>query len=208
VVAQFVLPGIAEDRVRDDLNDHGVVREVSVSSFPAVKLLWGSADEVTAEMESFEVTEQELADLAEDGEGAGEVELRTERGRIGRAPFGEAVLRQDGEDLRATLLLSERDIATALPPGSDARVRGAGEDSVTLEASAGVFGLDVARREITVAARDGAITAQPSGGIVGSIVGGVASVTVFREPRIRVDRVGGRTTGGGVRAEVRATLAG
>jgi len=194
--------------VRDDLNDHGIVSDVSVSSFPAVKLLWGSADAVTAELETFEVTAQELGDLAVDGEGAGEVELRIDRGRIGRATFSDGVLRQDGEDLRASLTLSEQDVAGSLPPGTDARISGAGEDSVTLEGSAGVFGLDVARRELTVAARDGAITVQPSGGIVGRIVGGAASVPVFREPRIRVDRVGGRTTGGGVRAEVRATLAG
>src|SRR4051794_40816918 len=46
VVAQLVLPRIAENRVRSDLERHGTGVDVSVSAFPAVKLLWHKADKV------------------------------------------------------------------------------------------------------------------------------------------------------------------
>src|SRR5256885_14921748 len=50
VVAQLVLPGIAENRIRDRLAHDGRVESVHVSAFPAVKLLWGRADRVTVRM--------------------------------------------------------------------------------------------------------------------------------------------------------------
>src|SRR2546423_13547039 len=52
VVAQVVLPGLAENRVRDRLAHDGRVESVQVSAFPAVKLLWGKADRVTVRMAS------------------------------------------------------------------------------------------------------------------------------------------------------------
>src|SRR2546423_15524275 len=52
VVAQVVLPGLAENRIRDRLAHDGRVESVRVSAFPAVKLLWGKADRVTVRMAS------------------------------------------------------------------------------------------------------------------------------------------------------------
>ncbi|MBA2793212.1 MAG: hypothetical protein H0U32_04340, partial [Thermoleophilaceae bacterium] len=50
VVAQFVLPGIAERRVRDELRSVGAASNVEVSSFPAVKLLLGEIDSLAARL--------------------------------------------------------------------------------------------------------------------------------------------------------------
>src|SRR5207248_45620 len=44
VVAQLVLPGIAEQRLRDRLSRNGTVIQVHVSAFPAIELLWHHAD--------------------------------------------------------------------------------------------------------------------------------------------------------------------
>ena len=50
VVAQLVLPGVAEQELRDQLSQSGTVLEVKVSAFPAVKLLWHHADSVVVRM--------------------------------------------------------------------------------------------------------------------------------------------------------------
>lgn len=42
-VAQLVLPGIAAQRIRSQLDRYGHVRSVSVSAFPAIELLWHRA---------------------------------------------------------------------------------------------------------------------------------------------------------------------
>ena len=39
-LSQLFLPGLAEQRVRDQLARSGQVIEVKVSAFPAIKLLW------------------------------------------------------------------------------------------------------------------------------------------------------------------------
>ncbi|MGA9858169.1 MAG: hypothetical protein WBQ18_09930, partial [Solirubrobacteraceae bacterium] len=46
LVGQLVLPGIAAQRLRSQLSRSAQVLSVSVSAFPAVKLLWHHADRV------------------------------------------------------------------------------------------------------------------------------------------------------------------
>ena len=53
VVAQLTLPRIAADSLRHRLNAHGHVLSVSVSAFPAIKLLWGQADSVSVAMSNY-----------------------------------------------------------------------------------------------------------------------------------------------------------
>ena len=53
VLAQLLLPGIAAQRLRDDLQKSGTVLEVKVSAFPAIKLLWHQADSVVVRMGSY-----------------------------------------------------------------------------------------------------------------------------------------------------------
>lgn len=44
VAAQLLLPGIAERKLRSDLQANGSNVHVEVEAFPAVKLLWKRAD--------------------------------------------------------------------------------------------------------------------------------------------------------------------
>ncbi len=46
VLAQALLPSLAARRVRDRVARYGTVRNVSVSAFPAIELLWGKAGTV------------------------------------------------------------------------------------------------------------------------------------------------------------------
>ena len=47
VLAQLLLPGLAARRIRTRVGRYGTVKSVSVSAWPAVKVLWGDADAVT-----------------------------------------------------------------------------------------------------------------------------------------------------------------
>src|SRR5436853_3420525 len=53
VIAQLVLPGIAEQRLRDRLARSGKVLDVEVHAFPAIELLWHQADSVVVRMSSY-----------------------------------------------------------------------------------------------------------------------------------------------------------
>ena len=50
LIAQLVLPGIAANRLRDQLSKSGTVLSVKVSAFPAIELLWGQAGSVVVRM--------------------------------------------------------------------------------------------------------------------------------------------------------------
>ena len=52
-VSQAILPSMAENRLKDRLAKDGKVSEVHVSAFPAVKLMFGKADDVQIRMDSF-----------------------------------------------------------------------------------------------------------------------------------------------------------
>ena len=55
-LAQLLLPGIAASRISSRVGRYGEVQSVSVSAWPAVKLLWGSADSVTVRARSLRVS--------------------------------------------------------------------------------------------------------------------------------------------------------
>src|SRR5213595_148133 len=74
VAAQLLLPGIAENRVRDRLAHDGRVESVHVSAFPAVKLLWGKADRVTVRMASVRMGTGRLGHLLASTGDAGRVD--------------------------------------------------------------------------------------------------------------------------------------
>src|SRR5947208_2756591 len=63
VVAQVVLPGLPENRIRDRLPHDGRLEGVRVSAVPAVKLLWGNADRVPVRMARFRAAVGRLGDL-------------------------------------------------------------------------------------------------------------------------------------------------
>ena len=52
-VAQLVLPGVAEQRLRSSLARYGSVQRVHIESTPAIKLLWHRADRVEVAMASY-----------------------------------------------------------------------------------------------------------------------------------------------------------
>ena len=53
VAGQLILPGIAAQRLRDQLARSGRVLDVQVDAFPAIKLLWHHADTVVVRMASY-----------------------------------------------------------------------------------------------------------------------------------------------------------
>jgi hypothetical protein len=61
--SQLVLPAIAEQQVRDRLEQMGTVTQVDVHAFPAVKLLWGQADDAKIRMSSLNAGPVTLHDV-------------------------------------------------------------------------------------------------------------------------------------------------
>ena len=130
--------------------------------------------------------------------GARELDARVDLVRVGPLQLRAVALHKDDDDLRGEATVSDADLAAALPrqlalrpvddPARRARARGVG---------AGVF---TARARLS--ARDGALVIAPEG-----LLGGLGSLTLFRDSRVQVTEVGSKPGAGRLHADRRRAAA-
>ena len=205
-VAQAFLPGIAERRVAAQLGASGEVASVRISAFPAVKLLWGSADDVSVRMTRY------APSLHSDG-GAGESSGLGGMPRIGRLDVaidvldvGPVALRdvrltKDGAAVRAGGTISKESVRAALPDGLSLEPSAGPGGRLVLNGAAGMLGFDV-DASAAVVADDGRIVIRPES----TFLADVAAVTVFEDPAIAVTDVRAHDEAGALAVEARASL--
>ena len=183
VGGQLALPRVAERRISHSLAATGEVRRVSVEAVPAVKLLFKRADRVEIDMaEARAGTGRRLAQLLRRTRGAREVDARVDLVRVGPLQLRGVVLRKDHERLSGEASVSDADLAAALPRQLALRPVDDPAGELVLEVTAGVF---TARARLS--ARDGALVIAPEG-----LLGGLGSLTLFRDSRVQVTDVGSK----------------
>jgi hypothetical protein len=201
VVAQLVLPSVAEQRLRDELSAHGRVTSVSVHAFPAVKLLWNRADSVTVAMSELHSDVRMSGDLLARAHDTGKLDVRIAAATVGPlAAHDVRVVAHDGR-LDAHASVSEAELRAALPPGLDVQPVASGGGRLLLRGSASLFGVGISA-DALLSAQDGNLVIQP----VGLPLANLARLTVFADPRIAVDGVGASAYPGGFTFTVGARL--
>jgi LmeA-like phospholipid-binding len=182
VGGQLALPRVAERRISHDLAATGEVRHVSVEALPAFKLLFKRADRVEIDMAEARAGTGKLAQLLRRTSGARQVDARVDLVHVGPLQLRGVVLRKDHNRLSGQATVSDADLAAALPRQLALRPVDDPAGELVLEASAGL--LTVRAR---LSARDGALVIAPEG-----LLGGIGSLTVFRDSRVHVSEVGSR----------------
>ncbi len=202
VLAQLALPPLAERSLRGRLQNDAEVERVDVRAFPAVKLLWRHADRVEVELGEFRAGSGRIADLVAETGGVDEVDTRVRTLRTGKLTLRGVRLRKDGDLVQGEARVSDADVRAALPASFQVRpVRVEGTDLV-LEGSVRALGRSVGLKA-RLAVRDGGIVIAPEGV---PLLGGLLTLTVFRDPRVRVDSVGTRAAPGGFVVTARGGL--
>jgi hypothetical protein len=128
-----------------------------------------------------------LARLLRQTRGAREVDAHVDLVRVGPLRLRGVVLRKDHDRLSGEASVSNADLAAALPRQLALRPVDDPAGELVLEASAGVF---TARARLS--ARDGALVIAPEG-----LLGGLGSLTIFRDSRVQVTDVGSKVGNGG-----------
>jgi hypothetical protein len=200
VVAQLVLPGVAERRLRDRLGRDGTVTQVEVHAFPAIKLLWHRADRVVLRMRGASAGTGRLADLLASTRDADEVDGRADEIKVSLLRLRDARLRKRGDRLEGRATVTTADLNSALPPGFTLRPVAAGGGALVFEGTANVLGTTIRARAV-VAARDGKLLVAPD-----VPFGGLAALTVFSDPRVEVRGVGAYATPNGFTLTAEARL--
>jgi hypothetical protein len=198
-VGQLVLPGIAEQRLRDRLERSGQVLSVHVSAFPAIELLWHQADSVSIRLGRYRSNPGHLSSLLSQAGNVGSLTASASELDTGLLTLRDATLKKHGSELVGTAGVTEADLRTALPVLRSVTPVASGDGRLTVQGTATLFGV-TASIDAMVAARDGALVVTPD-----VPFGALATITVFSNPKIEVQSISAaRTpTGFAVRATAR-----
>jgi hypothetical protein len=187
-VAQLVLPGIAAQRVRDQLSGHGQVLSVQVSAFPAIELLWHHADSVTVRLASYRSSSGALGGRLGQVSDTGSLHVSAALVNAGLLTVHDAVLIKSGDQLTASAAVSETDLRQAVPILQAVTPVASAGGNVTLRGTADVFGAPITA-DATLGPQDG--------DLVLTGLGGLATLRVFHAPAIAVESVAATPTSGG-----------
>ncbi len=200
VAGQLVLPGIAEQRLRDRLSHNGSVLSVKVSAFPAITLLWHHADKVVIRMASYESASGKLGGQLDEADGVGTLDASTQVFRSGLLTLRNASLRKRGDELTGTATVTEQDLRGAVPFLDNVQPVASGNGTLTLRGSATLFGV-TATADATVAAQDGKLVVAPN-----VPFGGLATLTLFDDPHLAIEDVSASPAAGGFTVSATAHL--
>jgi hypothetical protein len=188
-LAQVLLPRIAASRISSRVGRYGKVRSVSVSAWPAVKLLWGDADSVRVSAKSLALSPAQVGGLLWEGRGASSMDVSAASVRLGTLRLTDASLRQRGGQLSAQALVSEADVKAALPAGFDVRLLRSEAGEVEVQATGGLFGVGASVNAVA-GASGGKLVAHPLGFLIEGL-----RLTLFSDPHVYVEGIGASVAG-------------
>jgi hypothetical protein len=202
VLSQVLLAGIAAGRVREKVERYGTVKSVTVKAFPAVKLLWGDADEVRVRAGSLSTSPSQTAGMVSEASGTARVDGSAESLREGPLRLTDVSFHKDGSRMVGEGTISEEDVRGALPAGVGVTLLASGEGAVEVSVSGQLFGLS-ASVDAVAKAENGELVAQPKATLLEGL-----KTTLFANPKVYVEGVGARKVTGdaGGRVSYRLTM--
>lgn len=192
VIAQFVLPPLASKLVRESLEppDRGV--SVSVSSFPAVTLLFGHADSATVHIaEARPGGTGGLENLLSRASHVNRLTANANTMYLGPLELKHASLSKNGSALIARATVTQKAIEHVLPVTLHLNAADVSTGGLQLSLSTSVFGHQVSLRARLVA-QAGALEIAPELPLIGFI-----NVSVFNDPNVAVTAVSVEPQGNG-----------
>jgi hypothetical protein len=190
-LSQIFLPKIAAATISSRLRRYGRVEQVSVSAWPALKLLWGEADSVTVRARDLSLRTQQAAKLLWEGRGANRIEMTAASVRLGPLRVTAVTLRKRDASLSAAAMASAEDVRAALPAGLSVALVRSEAGSVEVRASGGLFGV-AASVDAVASPQEGRLVARPLGLLLSGF-----QLTLFADPHVYVESVSAIAVGAG-----------
>jgi hypothetical protein len=199
-LAQVLLPGIAARMVRAKVGKYGTVKSVKVKAWPAVRLVWGEAEEVKVAAGQLKVSPQETVALLKEAKGVERVKASAESVEEGKLRLTNTRLEKHGKALRAEGEVSKEDVKRALPEGVEVALVSSEKGAVEVRVSGGLFGVS-ASVDAVARAEDGKLVARPTAFPLDAL-----KVTIVEAPSVYVEGVQARALrrgeGGGEKYEL------
>ncbi len=197
IVAQFVLPGIAAQRLRDRLSKSGQVQDVQVSAFPAIELLWHQADRVVVRMKNYHSNPGHLSSQLDQAADTGSLDASAGELDTGLVTLHDATLRKRGNGLTGSATVTAADLRSSLGGAiQNLQPVASGGGQLTLQGT--VLGVTA---DATLRAQNGALVIQPDVPLLNFV-----TLTVFSDPHVEVQGVGAAGAPGGFSLSANARL--
>ena len=174
---------------------------------PAVKLLFGHADDVTVSVtnlrpdESDDASGDSLSDLLAQTKKTKKLDVHVKVLEDKLLRMQDVRLKKDGDKLTAVVKLNKSDIDEALPAKlklTDTKV----PNGLAVSGSTDVFGEQIQAEAKIYADDDGSLVLEPSDDLLGDLV----SVPIFEDRRVAVDSISARNSGDGYVVTARGHL--
>ena len=184
VLAQLLLPRLAAARIRSRIGRYGRVASVSVSAWPAIKLLWGSVDSVSVSAGALTLSEQEASSLLWEARNTANLHFSAQSVRIGRLAVSDATLVKRAKELTAQALASEADVRAALPAGVGVSLLRSDGGQVEVSVGGSLFGLGASIDAVALPS-EGRLVVKPVGFLLGAL-----QLTLLSDAHVYVRGVG------------------
>jgi hypothetical protein len=191
VVGQLVLPGIAAQRLRDELARNGSVLHVEVHAFPAIELLWHQADRVVIRMGTYHSSAAHLGSAVAQSADVDSLDASASTVAAGLLTLHDATLHKRGSALNGSARIEEADLQRAVPFLTGVQPVASAGAQLLLRGTASVLGVS-ATADATVTAEGGQILVTPQ-----VPFGALATVTVFSTPHLDVSSLTAAPASGG-----------
>jgi hypothetical protein len=189
VVAQLVLPRIAAHRISSRIGRYGKVEHVSVSAWPAIKLLWGDVDSADVQAGRLALSPAQASSLLWESRGVQKMDLSASSVELGSLALEGVSLRKRGAQLSGEGSTTAAQANAALPAGVSLALLGSRDGKVEVRAGGGLFGIDASVNAVAEAS-DGKLVAHP----VGFLIQGF-QLSLFSDPHVHVEAVGAQVMG-------------
>jgi hypothetical protein len=188
LIAQLVLPRVAARRISSRIGRYGTVQHVSVSAWPAVKLLWGNGDSAHVEAGHLALTPAQASALLWESRGMGSMDLSASSIQLGTLALEDVSLRKRGDQLSGEASTTAAQANAALPAGVSVSLLDSREGLLEVRAGGGLFGI-AAAVNARAEAKDGNLVAHPVGFLIESF-----QLTLFSDPHVHVESIGASVT--------------
>ena len=184
LLAQLVLPRIAANRISSRVGRYGSVESVSVRAWPAVELLWGSADSLSVRAQRLSLSPSQAAKLLWEARGVESLQFAAMSVQVGPVRLGDARVHKQGSSLAAEAVIGEANVRAALPKGIAVKLVKSEGGTIQVTATGGLFGVGPAVQALA-AAQEGKLVVRPLGFLLRGL-----TLTLFSDPHVYVEGVG------------------
>jgi len=189
VLAQLLLPRLAASEISSRIGRYGSVRSVSVSAWPAVKLLWGSADSVHVDATRLALEPSQATKLLSEAHGVQNMDVHASVVRVGSLALSDATLSKRGSHLTGAASVAATAVPAALPAGiEDVQLRHSAGGQVEVSARGSLLGVSASVDAVALA-RGGALVAHPLGLLLEGL-----QLTLFSDPHLYIEGVAATPT--------------